>query len=165
MSFKVTGSIIQAYMICPRQTWLMSRNISGDQETESLEIGRFVSEKTYKRNKKEINIGNNKIDFIRNENNTLIIAETKKSSKKIEATEAQLLFYLYSYKNELKEVFGEIKVPKEKKAISVKLTEEKEKYIKTLIREIEELISLEKAPVKKRIKVCSSCSYLEFCWS
>jgi CRISPR-associated exonuclease Cas4 len=152
-------------MICARQAWLMTRNISGDQENEFIETGRFISEKTYKRNKKEINIGNNKIDFIKNENNTLIISETKKSSKKIEATEAQLLFYLYSYKKELKEAVGEIRIPKEKKVISVELTKEKEQYIENLIKEIENIINMEKPPEKKRIRACASCSYLEFCWS
>ncbi|MGM0641733.1 MAG: CRISPR-associated protein Cas4 [Thermotogota bacterium] len=165
MSFKITGSVIQAYIICPRQAWLMSRNISGDQENAFIEIGRFISDNSYSRNKKEINLGDNKIDFIRNEDDTLIISETKKSSKKLDATEAQLLFYLYSYKNDFKEALGEIRVPKEKKVIPVELTKEKEEYIENLIKEIEEIINMEKPPEKKRIRACSSCSYLEFCWS
>lgn len=165
MEFKITGSVVYAFMVCKRQAWLMSRNISGDQENEFLEIGRFISEKTYERNKKEINIGDNKIDFIRNENNTLIIAETKKSSKKLDATEAQLLFYLYSYKNELNEALGEIRIPKEKKVITLELTKEKEEYIICLIEQIKEIMNMEKPPEKKKIRPCASCSYLEFCWS
>lgn len=165
MEYKITGSVVYAFMVCKRQAWFMSRNISGDQENEFLEIGRFISEKTYERNKKEINIGDNKIDFIRNENNTLIIAETKKSSKKLDATEAQLLFYLYSYKNELNEALGEIRIPKEKKVIPLELTKEKEEYIICLIEQIKEIINMEKPPEKKKIRPCSSCSYLEFCWS
>lgn len=161
----VTGSVIQSYVVCPRQTWLMSRNISGDQENEFLEIGRLITEKSYQRDKKEINLGDNKIDFLRNENNTLIIAETKKSSKRLKATEAQLLFYLYSYKKDYGEAFGEIRIPKEKKVISVELTKEKEAYIENIIEEINILIDFIKPPEKKRIKPCSSCSYLEFCWS
>jgi len=162
---KITGSIIQAYVICPRQTWLMSRNICGDQQNEFLAIGRLVSETTYQRNKKEINIGNNKIDFIRKENNSLIVVETKKSSKMLNATQAQLLFYLYSYKAKFRKVAGEIRIPKEKKIIAVELTSEKIKYIERLIEEITLIIDGELAPEKKRIKVCSSCSYLDFCWS
>jgi CRISPR-associated exonuclease Cas4 len=165
MEFKITGSVVYAFMVCKRQAWLMSRNISGDQENEFLEIGRFISEKSYERNKKEINFTDNKIDFIRNENSTLIIAETKKSSKKLDATETQLLFYLYSYKNELKEALGEIRVPKEKKVIPVELTKEKEEYIENLIKDMENIISMEKPPEKKKIRPCASCSYLEFCWS
>lgn len=165
MDIKITGSVIQAYMVCPRQTWLMSRNISGDQENEYLEIGRLITEKSYQRDKKEINLGDNKIDFIRNENNTLIIAETKKSSKMLKATEAQLLFYLYSYKKDYGEAAGEIRIPKEKKFILVELTKEKEEYIESIIEEIRNITNLAKPPEKKRIKPCSSCSYLEFCWS
>lgn len=162
---KITGSIIQAYIICPRQTWLMSRNISGDQQNEFISIGRLISENTYQRNKKEINLGDNKIDFIKKDNDSLIIVETKKSSKMIKATEAQLLFYLYSYKNKFSEVKGEIRVPKEKKVIEVELTDEKVEYIENLVEEINSVIDKESAPSKKRIKVCGSCSYLDFCWS
>jgi CRISPR-associated exonuclease Cas4 len=162
---KISGSIIQSYIICPRQTWLMSRNICGDRYNEFLAIGRLISEKTYERNKKEIDIGSNKIDFIKKDNNSLIIVETKKSSKMIKATEAQLLFYLYSYKNRFREVSGEIRIPKEKKVIEVELTDEKIEYIKKLVEEINSVIDKESAPEKKRIKVCSSCSYLDFCWS
>lgn len=162
---KISGSIIQSYIICPRQTWLMSRNISGDQYNEFLAIGRLISEESYQRNKKEINIGSNKIDFIRKENDSLIIAETKKSSKMLKATEAQLLFYLYSYKNKFREVKGEIRIPKEKKIIEVELTKEKADYIEGLVEEINSIVDKDSAPLKKRIKACSSCSYLEFCWS
>ncbi len=73
----------------------MSRNISGDQYNEFIAIGRLISESSYKNNKKEINIGSNKIDFIKKDNDSLVIVETKKSSKMLNATEAQLLFYLY----------------------------------------------------------------------
>jgi len=161
----ITGSIIQSYIICPRQTWLMSRKISGDQQNEFISIGRHISETTYQRNKKEINLGDNKIDFIKKENDSLIIVETKKSSKMIEATETQLLFYLYSYKNKFREVKGEIRVPKENKVIELELTEEKTKCIEKLVGEINSIIKKNSAPRKKRIKPCSSCSYLDFCWS
>lgn len=162
---KITGSIIQSYIICPRQTWLMSRKISGDQQNEFISIGRLISERTYLKNKKEINLGNNKIDFIRKENNSLIIVETKKSSKMIKATEAQLLFYLYSYKNQFSKVTGEIRIPKEKKVIVVELTKEKTDSIEKIIEDINLIVEKESAPKKKRIKPCSSCSYLDFCWS
>ncbi len=165
MENRVNGSLVHAHIICQRKSWLMSRNLSGNQENQFLEIGRLISKKTYQRNKKEINFGDNKIDFIRKENSTLIIAETKKSSKQLEASKAQLLFYLYSYKKELKEALGEIRIPKEKKVIAVKLTRQKEEYIETLVKKIEDIISMGKPPEKKRTGLCSSCSYLEFCWA
>lgn len=163
--FKITGSVVHAHVVCPRKSWLMSRQISGDQDNEFLEIGRFISDKTYKRDNKEINLGENKVDFIRKKDNSLIISETKKSSKMIDATEAQLLFYLFSYKDNFRKVYGEIRIPKEKKVIPIELAEEKENYVKCLIDEIYKLINIGKPPDKKRIKACASCSYLEFCWS
>jgi len=53
---KITGSIIQAYNICKRQAWLMSRQITGDQYNEFLAIGRLISEESFKRDKKELRI-------------------------------------------------------------------------------------------------------------
>jgi len=164
-NMEISGSIIQSYIICPRQTWLISRKISGDQYNEFISIGRLISENTYQTNKKEIKIDSNIIDFIKKDNDSLVIVETKKSSKMIEAAEAQLLFYLYSYKNKFRAVKGEIRIPKEKKIIEIELTDKKEEYIKNLIQEINIVINNESAPVKKRIKVCNTCSYLDFCWS
>lgn len=162
---KINGSLLHTYVICPRKTWLLSRQITGDQYNEFLAIGRLLSEESYKREKKEINFGDNKIDFIKKDNDSLIIAETKKSSKMLKASEAQLLFYLYSYKNKIRNVKGEIRIPKEKKVIDVELTDEKIVYIEGLIEEINSIVDKELAPLKKRIKACRSCSYLEFCWS
>lgn len=51
---KLSGSIIQAYLICKRQAWFVSRQIEGDQYNEFLEIGRMLSEVTYRREKKKL---------------------------------------------------------------------------------------------------------------
>lgn len=162
---KISGSVVQSFIVCPRQTWLMSRNICGDQSNDFLEIGRIISENSYVRNKKEIIIDNNKIDFLVVDSNTLVIVETKKSSKKFSATEAQLYFYLYSNRNKFENVKGEIRIPKEKKVIELFLTEEKIKFVQDLIMDIEKTIKKENAPAKQYINACKSCSYLEFCWS
>ena len=162
---KVTGSVLQAFIICQRQAWLMARNISGNQYNEFIAIGRLLSEETYKRDKKEIMIGGNKIDVIRQKDGVMTLIETKKSSRMIEASEMQLLFYLYNISKKDRTIKGEIRVPKEKKVIPVELTDERIIEVEKLISKIKCLLQQESAPIKNWIKFCKTCSYLEFCWS
>lgn len=161
----IGGSLVQDFIVCHRKAWLMSRQICGDQENDFLAIGRFNSEESYKRDKKEVVVDNNKIDRIREDNGELILIETKKSSKMLEASRAQLLNYLYSLSTFGHSVKGEIRIPKEKKIIPVPFGEEEKKEIEKIRGEIGRLIDLEKAPEAVRISACKNCSYSEFCWS
>jgi len=161
----ISGSIIQAYLICPRQAWLLARQITGDQYNNFLAIGRLYSEETYKREKKEIIIGKNKIDVIKGKDGLLTIIEVKKSSKIVEASKMQLLNYLYHLSKKGHSVKGEIRIPKEKKIIPVKFGDNEKKLIEKLHKEINELISRDQIPESKRIKACKNCSYSELCWS
>ncbi len=162
---KISGSIIQAYLICPRQAWLMSRQISGDQYNEFLAIGRIYTDENYKREKKEIRLDGNKIDVIKGKNGLLTLIETKKSSKMIESAKMQLLNYLYSFSKKGHTVKGEIRIPKEKKIIPIEFGEEEKIIIEELHKKISDLINKEKSPEKKWIGTCKNCSYSEFCWS
>jgi CRISPR-associated exonuclease Cas4 len=162
---KISGSIIQSYMICPRQSWLMTRNLSGDQHNEFLDIGRLISEETYKRDRKEIMIGGNKIDVIRKDQNSVLLIETKKSSRAEEAGEMQLLFYMYNLRHKIEHLRGEIRYPKEKKVVELELTEEKIKEIEGIIERLNEIGQRPLPPEKKWIGYCKTCSYLEFCWA
>lgn len=162
---RITGSQIQAYIICPRQAWLMSRQITGDQYNEFLAIGRLYSDETYKRDKKEIRIDGNVVDVVRGKDGALTLIEVKKSSKMLRASRMQLLHYLYSFAKKGHTVKGEIRIPKEKKVIPVDFTNTEKKEIEELHAEIETLVNMETAPEKKRIGACRNCSYAEFCWS
>lgn len=162
---KITGSIIQAYSICKRQAWLMSRQITGDQYNDFLAIGRVISEESFKRDKKELRIGSNVIDIVRNKDGSVILIETKKSSRAINASKSQLLFYLYNLRHKVKNLQGEIRIPKEKKIINVVLDETEIEKIDKLKKDIQTLLEKETAPEVKKSKFCTKCSYYEFCWS
>ena len=90
MKYKIFGSLIQAYMVCPKQAWLMSRQITGDQYNEFLAIGRLISEESYKRQKKEILVEGGKIDFIKHDDGSFMLVEVKKSEKFLDAAKMQL---------------------------------------------------------------------------
>ncbi len=64
----VSGTLIQNYLICKRQTWLMSREIIPDQDYSYIAIGRLVDEESYDRDKKKINIGDMVLDVVRGKN-------------------------------------------------------------------------------------------------
>lgn len=76
----------------------------------------------------------------------------------------QLLFYLYQLKKEGIDAQGELLIPKEKKKVSVELTDELIEKLKTAIAEIREIISKEEPPLPKKIPFCRNCAYREFCW-
>lgn len=154
-------------MMCPRQAWLMSRNISGNQYNDFLAIGRLFSEESFKRSKKEVYIDGNIIDVVRKEKNSIVLIETKKTSRFIESAKIQLLYYLYNVKkknNRLK-LKAEIHVPKEKKIVDVELTKKEKDRLKQIIEDTKNTINrvLPECPTNK--KYCKSCSYQEFCWS
>ncbi|MDK2921569.1 MAG: CRISPR-associated exonuclease Cas4 [Desulfonauticus sp.] len=162
---QITSSIIEAYIFCKKQAWLMSRQISGDQYNDFLAIGRLISEESFKRDKKEILIDGGKIDFVRNDDGVLTLVEVKKSEKFLEAAKIQLLYYLFRLKNKGYIVKGEIHIPKSKKVFPVEINEENEFNLKRILKEINELLNREKLPAIKFSSKCRNCSYFEFCWS
>ncbi len=52
-NIEVNGTLMWYYMICEREVWLMSRNIIPNQKDTNIEIGRFIHETVYSRNKKK----------------------------------------------------------------------------------------------------------------
>ena len=145
----------------------MYHQITGDQMNEFMYIGRLLSEDTFQRNKHEIMLADlpAKVDMIETRNGELMIAEIKKSSKRIENGKLQLKYYLYLLYKKGYKIKGEIKIPKEKKRELVELNEDDIIFIEKSLIEIEKLVCEEIPPEPKRIKDCSKCAHYEFCFS
>lgn len=77
----ITGSLIESFLICERQAWLMAHQVTPDQDHPYLEIGRLIDEESFTEEKKKISLENMIIDLIKTENKTLIIGEIKKELK------------------------------------------------------------------------------------
>lgn len=165
MELSVTGSLVQAYMICQRQVWLLARQLIGNQTNDFLKIGRLLSNETYQREKKNIHIDGGILDAVQKKDGQLVIIETKKSSKTVRSGKMQLLFYLYKLKKKGIQAVGEIRVPKEKKILHLQLDEENQQEIEKVIEAIKTILKQEKPMAAKLIKYCKKCSYAEFCWS
>jgi len=162
----ITGSLIESFLICERQAWLMAHQVTPDQDHPYLEIGRLIDEESFTEEKKKISLENMIIDLIKTENKTLIIGEIKKSSKAQDIAKLQLAFYLYSLKNNYGiKADGILIFPKEKRRVRVILDKELEEKIEDTIKKVEILIYRERPPLPQKIPYCKLCAYREFCWS
>jgi len=157
----MTGSVLQAYMICKRQAWLLAHQITGESDNDLLVIGRLIAQDSYSKDKKELKIFDGIVDVVRNEKGKIKIIEVKKSSKSLESAKYQLLFYMWK----LSAREGEIRIPKEKKIVKVFLTNENEKKLLLLLEEAEKVINNKVPPEPVQKSYCKTCSYNLFCWS
>lgn len=159
----ITGTLVWYYFICKREVWLMSHEITPDEDQETLDIGRAVHEIFYSRMIKEFSLEGIKIDILKRREQA--ICEIKTSSRFIEAACFQLLYYLYRLREELGMVFsGWVLVPKERKRIKVILDDHAENKLFQVFQEINEIASLNKPPPPVKNSFCRNCAYREFCW-
>ena len=94
---KVTGTLMWYYHICQRQVWLMARQLIPEKDHTSLELGRFLQETAYSRNRKEVTVGHLKFDLIRKRDGQLVVGEVKKSSRYEKCNDAT--FFIYELKS------------------------------------------------------------------
>jgi len=161
----ITPSLINAYCVCKRKAWFQSRSINPEQDYSNVSIGRTIDETSYKRQKKSITINNMKIDLIEESEGSPMICEIKKSSAGKKAAIMQIAYYLYRLKEMGLEAKGRLLLPKERKRETIELDPKLEEDIKKIVKEIEELILLDKPPELKRSKFCRKCAYFEFCFT
>ena len=157
-----TGTQINYYFVCKRKLWLFSKNISFEDENEYVQLGRLIDENTYKRNKKQIEIGKIKIDFIDNKG---IIHEIKKSNKIETAHIHQVKYYIYFLKKlGVENITGEIDYPKLKKREPVILNHEDEEVFEAIFSDIKKILDNPKPPPADKKTICKKCAYYEFCF-
>jgi CRISPR-associated exonuclease Cas4 len=164
-SMDVTGTHIWYFFICRRELWLIIHQIAADQDDENLDIGRFISENRYQKDKKEIVIGNIKVDRVRKQGQQLIIGEVKKSSRFKESARYQLLFYLDTLKEMGIEAKGELLFPEERRREVVEWTPEAKEKLDEAIQEIRRIARQPVPPPPKKINFCRKCAYREYCWA
>lgn len=164
--FNLTGTLIWYYYCCVREVWLMVHQINADEDDANMDLGRFIHENTYNRDKqKEISIGNIKLDIVRQNKDGVVIGEVKKSSKYLKSARMQLAFYLKELKSRGIEAKGELLFPKEKRKEEVELTLELERELEGAAMEIEKIAQQDRPPLLRKIPFCKNCAYKEFCWS
>lgn len=143
----------------------MSRQLEPAQENPFIEIGRLISEESYKRDRKEIHLENMVIDILKTAGEEIIIGEVKKSSRYEKAARMQLAYYLLRLKRLGIEAKGQLLFPKERKKLTIELTPELEVELKEAQNRIKEIIALDIPPLPQKIRFCKRCGYQEFCWA
>lgn len=144
----------------------MVHQINADQDDGNMDLGRFIHENTYDRDKqKEISIGHIKLDIVRQDKDGLVIGEVKKSSKYLQSARMQLAFYLRELKERGIDAKGELLFPKEKRKEAVELTPELECELDVATMEIERIAQQDTPPLLRKIPLCRNCAYKEFCWA
>jgi len=147
----IRGIEINYLYVCKTKLWYFVRGITMEQESDFVDLGKFLHEKSYFGEEKEVQIGSIKIDFIK-KHDVIEIHEIKKGKVMEKAHIMQALYYIY-YLNKLG-----IKA----KAI---LHYPKLKEIKEIeLKEIEHIKSLKEPPEPVYQKICKNCAYYELCF-
>lgn len=160
---RITGVYVNYYYICQRKLWLFSKNITMEDKSDLVTIGKLIDENSYKREEKHIDIDNTiNIDFIGNKGT---IHEVKKSDSMENADLFQVKYYLYYlHKRGVENIEGVINYPKLRQKVNVKLDETDIKEIETLLDKIKKILELEIPPPIRKTKVCKQCAYFELCF-
>ncbi|MFA3783395.1 CRISPR-associated protein Cas4 [Melioribacteraceae bacterium 4301-Me] len=163
----MTGTQISYYFLCQRKLWLFTHQIDMEQTSDTVAMGKFISESTYERQKHEIHIADDEdeivIDFYDAKNK--VIHEVKKSDKMEETHIWQVKFYIYVLeKKGIEGVTGEIDYPKLRQKINVTLKDDDRKKLEEIRKDITKILSMETPPSTINKPFCKQCSYYELCY-
>lgn len=163
----LTGTYINYYFLCNRKLWLFANHIDMEQTSETVSMGKFISESTYERKKHEIHISteddNIVLDFF--EPKSKVIHEVKKSDKMEETHIWQVKYYISVLeKNGISGVSGEIDYPKLKQKVKVELNDQDRSELNRIRAEIRRILDNDKAPETINKPFCKKCSYYELCY-
>lgn len=148
--------------VCKRKLWYFTHEISMENENENVMLGKLLDENSYRRDDKHINIDNViNIDFIKEQKE---LHEIKKSRSIEEAGIWQVKYYLYYLKQRgVTGLRAKIDYPLLKKNLVVELTEEDEKKLDEVLRDIISIKIQTKPPRFESQKICAKCAYHDLC--
>ena len=90
----IRGIEINYLYVCKTKLWYFVRGITMEQESDFVDLGKFLHEKSYFGEEKEVQIGSIKIDFIK-KRDIIEIHEVKKGKTMEKAHIMQALYYIY----------------------------------------------------------------------
>lgn len=158
----IRGTEINYLFVCKTKLWYFSKGITMEQESEWVDLGKFLHEKSYFGEEKEVKIGPISIDFIRR-GDTIEVHEVKRSKSMEKAHEMQALYYLYYLKKLGINAKAILNYPQLREMKEITL-DGREKEVEEAIREVERIKSLSRPPEPKKSRACKKCAYYELCW-
>lgn len=162
---RIGGTLVWYWHICHRQVWLMARGIEPNPDNDYLALGRLIDQNSYARERHQVAFGDNKFDFVRSEEDGLVVCEVKKSSRAEGSARMQLAHYLYELQKAGIDARGLLMFPTEKKRVEVELTEELKAELDSIYAAILRLTEEETPPHAEMGRYCKNCAYAEYCWS
>ena len=159
----MTGTQINYYFLCHRKLWLFTHKIDMEQNSDTVAMGKFISESTYKREDHEIQIDDVVLDFY--DEKTKIIHEVKKSDKMEELHLWQVKYYISVLEEKgITGVTGEIDYPKLREKIKVELSDADRNKLSEIKNDVERIIGLPIPPEVINKPLCKQCAYYDLCY-
>lgn len=160
---KITGVMVYYYFVCKRKLWFFANNVTMEQNSDLVSMGKLIDETSYSREKKHILINESiNIDFLRD---WKVIHEVKKSRQIEEASIWQLKYYIWVLKQKGVDIEkGILDYPLLRKREEVILTQEDEQRLEKILKEISTIVDLKLPPNLKKKSMCKKCAYYELCY-
>ena len=159
----VNGTLINYYFFCKTKLWLHANRINLEDNSEDVRIGKILHQINEDK-VQEVSFENIKVDKITKD----YVVEVKKSDSDLESAKWQLLYYLYLLKQKGINKKGRLEVfeknRQDKKVHYFELDDKIEEEIKSLINDIQKLITSPLLPAPKRKQKCKKCAYFEYCF-
>jgi CRISPR-associated exonuclease Cas4 len=138
-----------------------------EQTSDTVALGKFISDSTYERQKHEIHISDDEDDIVLDfyDEKTKTIHEIKKSDKMEETHIWQVKFYISVLeKKGVEGVTGEIDYPKLKQKVKVELTEKDRIELNNIRNEIKNILQSVTPPDVINKPFCKQCAYYDLCY-
>jgi len=156
----VTGIEVQYYYTCKTMLWLYSHKIEPPQDNELIKEGKVIHRFKYKREKKEVELNQSKIDVLK-VGDKYVVYEYKRG-KPYYNHKMQLKFYIYQLKQKGVNAIGFLIGKRAREMIII--NKEDIKKIKDTIKKIEEVKSLKNPPKPRWKRICKNCAYKIICF-
>jgi len=138
-----------------------------EQTSDTVAMGKFISESTYERQNHEIHITDDEDDIVLDfyDGQRKVIHEVKKSDKMEETHIWQVKFYISVLeKNGIEGVTGEINYPKLRQIVKVELTAQDKVELSKIRMAIKNIIENERPPEVINKPFCKHCAYYDLCY-
>lgn len=161
----ITGKEISYLYVCKRKLWLFRHGMRPELENVNVQIGMQLQETAFKREEKDIPIGDvGVIDWAAFKHG--IIHETKKGKTPGKGDEAQVRYYLWWLNaNGIEVTEAQIHYPRMKKTKTVKWDKEVKKQVELDVIACREIVGQENPPEVHPYPYCKSCAYMELCYA
>jgi CRISPR-associated exonuclease Cas4 len=162
---KITGTEISYLYICKRKLWLFHHGIKPENENIDVQIGKHIQDNTFKREEKDIPIGEvGVIDWAAFKHG--IIHETKKGKTPGKGDVAQVRYYMWWLnKNGIRVKEAQIHYPKKRQTQTVDWNELAAEQAEQDVKSCHEIINHPQPPAVHEFPYCKSCAYFEICYS